>query len=86
MKVKIGDKFNKWTIISLKEITERYDKIWNCICDCGETSSVRQGDLKSGKSSKCLKCSAKETSKRLHKDIKGKNFGEWTILERVGTN
>ena len=31
-------------------------KIWECLCDCGETYLVRQDSLKSGATTCCKKC------------------------------
>jgi hypothetical protein len=38
-------------------------KIWECLCDCGETYLVRQDSLKSGATTCCKKCRYKKTTK-----------------------
>lgn len=53
---------------------------WKCICKCGEIGRVNTYDLKNGKSKMCTKCSH---SKNLI-DLKGKQFGEWKVLEYAG--
>ena len=43
--------------------TSNRQKIWECLCDCGETHLVRQDSLKSGATTCCKKCRYKKTTK-----------------------
>lgn len=52
MKIKIGDKFNRWTV--LKEASKRgYRKVFQCQCDCGEIKEIYAYNLKANKSKSC---------------------------------
>lgn len=49
--------------------------IWNCSCDCGNITTAKTSDLKSGhkKSCGCLNLP----------DLSGKQFGKLTVIERA---
>ena len=49
----INLKFNKLTIVSLSRIDAKYQKYWNCICECGGYAIVRQDKLTSGGVKSC---------------------------------
>ena len=50
--VKVGQKFNRWTILS--ECEKKGDKrCFACKCDCGTISKVRLGTLRKGDSKSC---------------------------------
>ena len=51
-----GQIFGKWTVISYAKKGKNYNTLWDCICDCGGTTSVYGSILTSGKSTKCIKC------------------------------
>lgn len=57
MQVNIGDKFNKLTVIELVGKTPNYNKLFKCLCDCGNIKIVPQNRLVTGntKSCGCLK-------------------------------
>lgn len=50
--LKVGDKFNSWTIISKAEDNNKY----NCRCKCGNESTVTAFDLIKNKSTQCKSC------------------------------
>lgn len=99
MEIKPGDKFGHWTIIKFDEehekerlekakITKKYgSKKWICQCDCKNKTirSVREGDLKNGKSASCgcdkkgiIKFN-KETKAKINKyDLSGEYGIGWT--------
>lgn len=49
----INLKFNKLTIVSLSRIDAKYQKYWNCNCECGGHAVVRQDKLTSGGVKSC---------------------------------
>lgn len=49
----VGQRFGRLTVVSLcEEQTGGYAK-WNCLCECGNMTIARSGDLKSGKKQSC---------------------------------
>lgn len=82
----IGDKFGRLKAIEYAGRNYRNRKTWLCKCDCGNKKVISQDDLKSGKTNSCG-CLRKEMmSEKSFKDLKGKRFGEWTVLDLSGKN
>lgn len=65
-----GKQFGDWTVLKRDESKARY---WICQCKCGVISSVNGYSLTSGASKSCGHTD--------NKSLKGKQFGEWTVLE-----
>lgn len=77
----IGDKFGRLKVIEYAGRNYRNRKTWLCECECGNKKVISQDDLKSGKTNSCG-CLRKEMmSEKSFKDLKGKRFGEWTVLD-----
>lgn len=55
-----GKKFIKWTVIRKEGNTSSGAALWICVCDCGNSSIVIGGDLRSGKSTQCKSCSMRD--------------------------
>ena len=50
--VKVGDKYNRWSVISKSE--EKTIRLrWLCLCDCGNKKIVQSNHLTSGASKSC---------------------------------
>lgn len=82
----IGDKFGRLKVIEYAGRNYRNRKTWLCECECGNKKVISQDDLKSGKTNSCG-CLRKEMmSEKSFKDLKGKRFGEWTVLDLSGKN
>lgn len=78
--IEIGDRFGKLTIIEKLERKKNEKLKWKCKCDCGNVTSVKDYDLKTGvtKSCGCIRY-----KKRQINDIKiGMKFGKLTVIER----
>lgn len=83
----VGKKFNKLTVISLshnKEYiqengTKQNVKFFECICECGDTTIVRQSALSS-----TLSCGCRQTeeNKSRAKDVTGQTFTRLTAVEK----
>lgn len=52
-KIKIGDKFNRLTIIEFNKIDNHGNFQWYCKCKCGNIISTTTGHLKSGHTKSC---------------------------------
>jgi len=48
-----GQKFGRLTVIGFHKRKKHYNYIWECKCDCGNTSYISSGALKSGKTKSC---------------------------------
>ena len=72
-----GKRFGKLTAV--RKVTELWDtegKMWECICDCGETSYVRSYSLISGKTRSCG-CLRRESKMR---NLTDRKFGRLTAI------
>ena len=86
----IGKKFGKLTVQFLFVERKYGQKVYSCICDCGNVSIVLSGNLKNGNSKSCG-CSRKKTcSIRMfglnlrHGQTKTKLWKTWKgIVERI---
>jgi hypothetical protein len=54
----IGERFGKWTVIK-EAPSRRWDKFFECRCDCGTISNVAARALKYKRSCQCFRCSKK---------------------------
>jgi len=85
--INIGDKFGQWTVLeSIVVYHELPNKRWrshhSCVCSCGFIKNVSNGDLTSGKSTRCKDCYMKSRIKGFEEMI-GRRFGKWVVLEKV---
>lgn len=55
---------------------------WNCVCDCGNKTSVYTHSLMKGITKSCG-CYNSDYHKERYIDLKGKRFGNWTVLEKT---
>lgn len=53
MKSLVNKKFGRLKVLSYKGRNKQYDSLWECVCDCGKTKTVRSGALKSGHTKSC---------------------------------
>lgn len=63
MKIIIGDKFARLTILSFEDRNRQYDSLWKVRCDCGNEFIVRGGVLKNGHTQSCGCLQREQTSK-----------------------
>ena len=71
-------KFGEWTVIEKDDTKPRH---WICRCSCGNTKSVMDYSLTSGRSLSCGKCGDNHKDKT--KLSIGSKFGEWTIISDI---
>lgn len=80
----IGQKFNRLTVISVDRVEKHTDvsgtkqtvKFYNCKCDCGNLTIVRQSGVKTTKSCGCQQTLS---NKERRTDITGEKFGRLTV-------
>lgn len=80
-----GRQFENWTVLGGADRGPSGFRRWLCRCACGSESPVAQAGLLSGRSTRCRQCAQKErgkkaAEKRGRKDLKGRVFGNWTVL------
>ena len=46
-------RYTRWLVLSRAGLSKSAKQLWNCLCDCGNTSIVCTGDLNQGKSKSC---------------------------------
>lgn len=74
-----GKKFNMLMVTGYAGKREGRTHYWNCVCECGNTTTVRQDYLKSGKTKSCG-CLAGKT---LHEKLKLVDGTSVMVLESV---
>jgi DNA-directed RNA polymerase subunit RPC12/RpoP len=55
----IGQKFNKWTVLSYDSKNKNGNFKYKCVCDCGKESVVIGSHLRNNQSTQCKSCSSK---------------------------
>lgn len=75
----VGMKYNKWLVLSY---VGGRDHKWLCRCECGKEKEVVGIQLRKNKSKQCKSCADKQQTT----DLKGKLFGDWTVLEYSGSS
>ena len=77
----IGKKFNRLTVIKfLNKVNSSNSKMYECLCDCGNTTQVSSNALKTGSTKSCG-CLKNDTINSLKRDIANQKFGKLTALE-----
>ena len=75
-----GQKFGKLIAIRPTEERKNNSVVWECLCDCGNTTFVSEGALNSGSTQSCG-CLHKEL---VSVDLTGKKFGRLTAIRPTG--
>jgi hypothetical protein len=83
----IGRKFGKILVVKTVEPGIQGKKRYECLCDCGETLTVYENNLKRSKVVQCKNCAGKKISEK-HNDptIIGRKFGQLLVLKAAGSN
>lgn len=58
----IGERFNKWTVLSEVRRPKQHCKHYECRCDCGNTGVIQSTTLRLGRSKQCRDCSFRRHS------------------------
>lgn len=74
----VGERYGKLVVLQ----RESNSTHWLCQCDCGNTTSVTTGDLRSGHTKSCG-CNKGKTSQA--GDLTGKKFNRLLVLRRQGS-
>ncbi|MDF1510615.1 hypothetical protein PZE06_20995 [Robertmurraya sp. DFI.2.37] len=77
-----GQVFGELTVINESPERLRNEKAWVCLCSCGNKTLASRGQLLRGAKKSCGCLRKKTPSNALN--LKGRNFGKLTVLERSG--
>lgn len=77
--ISVGQKIGKWTVLEEAPKTKNYQQQW--LCECGGSGLVLNVSLLKDRSTRCKKC-----SRSAFKDLTGKVFGKWKVLDRLPNN
>jgi hypothetical protein len=81
-----GKTFGRLLVMSYAG-TKRPDRVknkehqWSCLCKCGNSTIVRGGALKTGKTQSCGCLHKEATSNARWIELKGRKFGKWSVID-----
>lgn len=77
----VGKRFNYLTVMDMLDTrANNRQKVYRCLCDCGNYIDVRSSDLKTGNTKSCG-CYNKKLVHDRYIDISGQKFGSLTVIE-----
>jgi hypothetical protein len=79
-----GQRFGKLTVIDYSHTGVNNNAIWNCVCDCGNTTQVPTGKLNAGITKSCG-CYRREAS-TTHGHTYEPEYYVWTSMRQRCTN
>jgi len=79
--IECGTKFHKLTVVKFSHVDSRQNKVYECVCDCGNTVFKSSTRLKSSKNVGCKDCQYKQ--RRKNNSLEKKLLHRWAdILNR----
>lgn len=75
-----GMKFGDWTVLEENGKNKWNEWMWLCRCSCDREFTTLGRDLRTGKSTRCRKCSATGINNSKWADITGKYYGKLIVL------
>ncbi len=83
----INQRYGRWTVIgdyiTFKNSSNKNERKWLCRCDCGTERYVLERSLLHGESKSCGCASFENRLKAICYDLKGKTFGDLTVLHKA---
>jgi hypothetical protein len=76
----VGEKYGRWTVVSMGGRDSGGRLMLKCVCDCGITKIVEHHNLISGKTRSCGCLSRQKTSQLHLSDETGKKYGRLTVV------
>lgn len=78
-----GLKFNRLTVESFSHISKNNGAMWNCICDCGNTTTVSTSFIAKGytKSCGCLQRENTSISSKKHGMLNAPIYNRWRSMK-----
>ena len=78
--VSIGDKYGRLVVKKAMPRRQNWAKYWMCQCDCGNTKTIGQSELRNGDTKSCGCLRSKITSKRCLKIETGNRYGRLLVI------
>jgi hypothetical protein len=77
-----GQRFGRLVAIKIAGKGKRRSTLWSCLCDCGNTTTVPIGHLRSGHtiSCGCFLEESRKLNKRTHGHFGSKTYRSWAIM------
>lgn len=72
--LKIGAKYDKWTIVAFDCVDDKRRRRYLCKCECGIQRSVAAAEIANGRTKSCPRCK--------RDNLTGKIYGLWTVVSR----
>jgi len=60
----VGKRFGRLLVISRAANNRQNKARWNCVCDCGCLGAAKGSSLRSGRTTRCVSCAARERVNR----------------------
>lgn len=79
-----GKRFGRLTVVKESHRGQRYERFWECVCDCGNTKVINGSSLRHGitKSCGCLSKELASKRSRTHGMTRTKLFNTWQHMRR----
>lgn len=74
-----GMRFGSWLVLGYGAKDAYGNTKWDCVCDCGVTSSVRSAELRNGNSTGCKKCQRDKVT--THGDYGTRLYNTWAQMK-----
>ena len=78
-----GQRFGKLTALNQTDKRQRGSILWNCQCDCGNTTTVSSYYLVRGKIDSCGCLKKEKTIEPPKRDLTGQRFGKLVVLKSM---
>ena len=87
----VGKRFGRLTVVCDSEARKHGEIVWECMCDCGNKSFVRRGNLIDGRTKSCGCLRVEQINKHrrstiTHGDSKMRLYSIWKSMIRRCTN
>lgn len=82
----VGNRYGRWTVISVDSESTSHMTKYMCICDCGKTGSVFGTTLTKGQSKSCGCYRRDAAIEKTYINLIGERFNRLTVLSEVREN
>lgn len=78
-----NQRFGKLIALYPTEKRSGHSVVWHCRCDCGKEKDISISSLRRGLTKSCGCLHKEKMNEVLKKNLVGKKFGLWTVLEEI---
>ena len=80
----VGKKFNRLTILEEVGVNKRNQRMFRCLCDCGNECIAEGYEIRSGRKKSCGCIKNEEKVENRKAEIIGKKFGRLLVVKEIG--